>query len=189
MGSNAIPEINMSGNVAENWEFWRKRFLNYIKAAEIDKKQEATQCALLLHLIRPEGRRISTTFTFEENEQDKLTVLINKFNQHFLPRQNLSFKRYKFLPMRQNHLTLEQFITTLRDQANKCKFGKLKDSLIKYMITCGVNSNEIREKLLQNDEASLEDAIKICSAIIEAREQSTKISNGNSAEQENIQTI
>lgn len=84
---------------------------------------------------------------------------------------------------------MEQFVTTLRDQANKCKFGELKDSLIKSMITCGVNSTEIREKLLQNDEASLEEASKICNAIYEDKEQSTKMANGNgnSVETEYIQ--
>lgn len=187
-GSNAIPEMHMAGNVAENWIFWKKRFLNYIKAAEITKKEEATQCALLLHLIGPEGNRIYSTFVFAQNETDKLAPLIKKFDDHFLPRENTSFERYKFFIMRQNGSTIEQFVTALRDQANKCKFDQLKDGLIKCMLICGVNSTEMREKLLEDDSLTLEQAIHKCNAIAEAKEQSTQIRDGNK-EQDNVHAI
>lgn len=171
--------MNMPGNIAENWEFWKERFSNYITAAELNKKDETTQCALLLHLIGTEGYRIYRTFSFTEEEKNKMDVFKRKFDEHFLPRQNTAFERYKFFTMRQNGQTVEQFITSLRDQSNKCKFEKLKDSLVQSMITCGINSNEIREKLLQSDEITLDETVKVCSAITEAKAQSTQIHTGN----------
>ncbi|XP_071629550.1 LOW QUALITY PROTEIN: uncharacterized protein [Temnothorax longispinosus] len=58
--------------------------------------------------------------------------------------------------------SLEQFVVELTEQAQKCKLGDLQNSLIKCMITCGVNSNEMREKLLQDDSLTLEQAIHQC---------------------------
>lgn len=184
MSANAIEELCMNGNIAENWTFWKQRFQNYTKAAEINKKNEGTQCALLLHLIGKEGHRIYNTFTFAEEEKDKLDALLKKFDNHFLPREYTTFERYKFFNMRQRDLTIDQFVTALRDQANKCKFGQLKDDLIKCILISGVNSNEIREKLLQDDDTTLEDAVRKCNAISEAKSQSSRMYNGNSASEE-----
>lgn len=50
----------------------------------------------------------------------------------------------------------------LTEQTQKCKLRDLQDSLIKCMITCGVQRNEMREKLLQNDSLTLEEAIHQC---------------------------
>lgn len=190
MGSNAIPELQLQGNVAENWDFWRKRFENYLIASELSKKEEAVQCALLLHLIGAEGYRIYNSFTIQEEEKDNIQVLLKKFEEHFKPRSNTAFERYKFFLMRQNDMTVDQYITALRNQANKCKLEGLKDSLIKTMIVCGVNSNQIREKLLQEDseELSLDKAISLCSVMNESKAQAEKMKEP-SAPTEAVQSI
>lgn len=86
MSANAIEEMSTHGNIAQNWEFWKQRFQNYIKAAEIDKKSEGTQCALLLHLIGKEGYLIYNTFTFKDGEKNKLDV-DKEIRQPLLPKR------------------------------------------------------------------------------------------------------
>lgn len=85
--------------------------------------------------------------------------------------------------MRQWDQTVDQFVTALHDQANKCKFGEIKDDLIKCILISGVNSKEICEKLLQDESTTtLEDSVKICKAISEAKTQYSKMyNNGNTA--------
>lgn len=183
--ANALPEMCFTGNVAENWELWKSRFLNYITASEIDKKPNKVQCALLLHYIGQEGYRIYATFNLQprgEGLEVTLNDVIKKFDGHFRPRKNLTYERYKFFNIKQQSSTIEQFITTLKEQANKCNFDKLKDSLIKCALICGVNNNEIREQLLQKDELSLDDSIKLCTVIEESREQCKKIQNSGTSD-------
>lgn len=72
----------------------------------------------------------------------------------------------------------EQFITSLREQALKCKFEKLHDSLMKCMIITGINNLTVREKLLQDDDITLDNAIKLCGAIEKAKQQTNIINNG-----------
>ncbi|CAL1678219.1 unnamed protein product [Lasius platythorax] len=71
--------------------------------------------------------------------------------------------------------SLEQFVVELTEQAQKCKLNDLRNSLIKCMITCGVQSNEIREKLLQDDSPTLEEAIHQCKVMEKAKIQSKEM--------------
>ncbi|KAF2891959.1 hypothetical protein ILUMI_14214 [Ignelater luminosus] len=124
--SRGISPIRMDGNVAENWRIWRSRFENYLKATEIRKKTAEVQCAQLLHLIGKEGFKIYKTFDIKEDEKDKLEVLLNKFDAHFLPKENLTYERYLFMMKRQQERQiLEDFTTELVEQAQKCKLGDL----------------------------------------------------------------
>ncbi|XP_039312018.1 uncharacterized protein LOC120359255 [Solenopsis invicta] len=71
--------------------------------------------------------------------------------------------------------SLEQFVVELTEQAQRCKLGDLQNSLIKCMIICGVQSNEIREKLLQDDSLTLEEAIHKCKVLEKAKVQSKEM--------------
>lgn len=174
--ANALPEMCLEGNVAENWKLWKGRFINYVKASEVDKKDNGVKCALLLHYMGQECYRIYTTFNIPEDEQAMpLKDLIKKFDDHFQPRKNLTYERYKFFNLKQQSATLENYVTTLKEQANMCEFGDLKDGLIKCTLISGVNNNEIRERLLQKDEMSLDDCVNLCAVIEQAREQSRKM--------------
>ncbi|XP_024876805.1 uncharacterized protein K02A2.6-like, partial [Temnothorax curvispinosus] len=120
-------------------------------------------------------------------EKDKITILFEKFEAHFLPKENLPYERYKFFSYRQQPgQTLEQFITELKQRAMKCKLGELQDSLIKTMIICGVNNSTIREQLLQKDELTLDKAIEQCLIIEMSKARSDAIegaqTNGNSVD-------
>lgn len=123
--ARGISPMRMTGNIAENWQMWRCRFENYLKASEVSKKPQETQCAQLLHYIGKEGFKIYKTFALSESEKDKLLILLEKFEAHFLPKENLSYERYIFFTLRQKSgQSLEQFVVELTEQAQKCKLGE-----------------------------------------------------------------
>lgn len=78
-----------------------------------------------------------------EGEEIPLPNLIKKFDEHFQPRQNVTYERYKFFTAREQGSIIEKFKASLKEQANKCDFVNLNDSLTKCMLICGVNNNEI----------------------------------------------
>lgn len=179
--ARGISCLQMNGNVAENGRIWISRFRNFLCTTKLERKPENVRCAQLLHYIGEDGYRIYKTFKFEDEEVDKLEILIKKFENHFLPKENLSYERYTFFNLRQKHgQSIEQFMTTLKKQAIKCKFEKLHDTLVKCMIMTGVSNSKIREKLLQDDEITLDEVIKLCLTVKKAKEQTSIINNGNS---------
>ncbi|XP_031359293.1 uncharacterized protein LOC116182874 [Photinus pyralis] len=161
-----VAPLKITGNTAENWIIWRARFENYLIAAEINKKDEKTQCAQLLHYIGEDGFKIYTTFQFADNEKDKIKVLLEKFQSHFEGKQNISYERYKFFSLKQlEGQTTENFVTELKTQAGKCKLDQLQDSLTVTMIICGIRNVHVREKLLQEDNLELDKAVELCRVI------------------------
>lgn len=71
-------------------------------------------------------------------------------------------------------------MTDLKNKAQSCEFGTLKNGLVKDILTCGLINENIREKLLQNDDLDLDGAIKLCISIENSREQSNLITNKSS---------
>lgn len=190
MDFRGIPPMSMSGNLAENWRFWRQRFQTYLVATEVAKKDEATQCAQLLTLIGDEGMRIFNTFDFEDTEKDKIKPLFEKFETHFNPRKNLTFERHIFLTCKQNdYHSVEQYITVLKNLSLSCELGNLRESLIKDVMICGIKSESLREKLLQADCERLEDAIKICVTSQSVKEKNKLISNGSSSSENQVDFV
>lgn len=175
----------MSGNLSENWKFWKQRFNTYLKATEICKKDESTKCAQLLTLIGDEGIRIYNTFTWNPDEEETLESLQEKFDAHLNPKKNLSFERHKFFTYRQAEgQTIEQFITELKNLSLSCEFGNLRESLVRDILICGIRSTFLREKLLQEDIATLEKAVQTCNNFESTRKQNRQISNGLGKENE-----
>lgn len=154
-----IGPLRMDGNIAENWRKWKQRWTLYAKASGVDAKDEETQCAVFLHTIGDEALEVYDTFTFTESEENKIEPLIGKFDAYCSPKKNVTYERYLFFSCGQNGRSIDAFVTDLRTKAKTCEFGTLQDSLIKDRIVCGIDSKGIRERLLRNNELTLEVAI------------------------------
>lgn len=71
--------------------------------------------------------------------------------------------------------TIENFISELKKLTEKCKFENLNDSMIVTAIACGINNNMIRERLLQEDNPTLERTIDLCHIIDTSKVRSEAI--------------
>lgn len=178
MNDKTLSAMNMHGNLKQNWQKWIDRFKNYLIAADIKAKPEATQCAILLHYIGEECFEIYKTFIFDESEQNKIDILIKKFEDYFNPKRNITFERHLFF-MRSQHQdeSIDQYVTDLKNIAANCEFGDLRASLIRDRIVCGVTNLSLREKLLEEDDLSLEKTLNICRAMELSKQQAQEISN------------
>ncbi|XP_074036721.1 uncharacterized protein [Leptinotarsa decemlineata] len=166
------------GNVADKWKFWIQKFNNYLKANEIDKKEEDVQCAQFLQYIGDEGIRIFNTFKFKKEEQNRIKPLIREFDNFFQPQTNLVYERHKFFTRRQMEgESLQQFITDLKNKAKSCAFSDLEESLVCSMLIIGLLSDQLRERLLENSDMTLKKAESVCLAVQESRKQGQEITS------------
>ena len=84
-------------HLAEAWRKWQKQFRTYHTAAELSKKNPATQVAILLNVAGPEAQEIFDTFTFGEGEDHgDLDTVLRKFEEYCNPRKNTVFERHQF---------------------------------------------------------------------------------------------
>ena len=156
-------QLQMEGNLAKNWKEWGRSFDVYAMATELYKKPEPVQCATFLHMAGPAAQRVYATLTFADDEKDKLQVLKTKFKQYCEPKRNLSVLRYMFNSRSQKvDEPFDTYLTTLKSLVRECEFGDIENSLLRDRIVCGVKDTKTREKLLQEENLTLEKCVNIC---------------------------
>ena len=64
----------------------------------------------------------------------------------------------------QGDTSFNQYLTELKLKAKSCEFAQLQESLIRDRVVCGNTSKTLRERLLREDDISLEKAAQLCLA-------------------------
>ena len=102
--------------------------------------------------------------TFNLNEEDRVDVVkvLQEFETRCLPVSNVIYEGY-ILNKRAQEAgeSLDHYITEVMKQAELCKYGNLKDELIRDRLVSGIKEDRIREKLLSKKDLTLEKAIQI----------------------------
>ena len=156
--------LEMSGNLSENWKKFRQEFELYLVASGLDTKTDKQKVALLLHVAKKQAIDVYNTFSFEVDTPNYDTV-VAKFESYCNPKKNETYERFVFNSRNQAAgESFEAFLTDVKTKAKTCGFGVLKDSMVRDRIVLGVTSQRVRERLLREEELSLDTAVKICKA-------------------------
>ena len=177
--------INFDGNnVADAWEKFYEQFEWYLCAIGLDEASDMRKISLFLNVAGAEAQRIFGTFTFVEGTDDpkKYADVINKFTNFCMPKKNLVYERYVFnICVQKEGQNVDSYVTELRHKAQTCDYGELKDSLIRDRIVVGINSTQLKEKMLQDKDLSLESAVSRCKSAEMTQRQMQVIQEKGSA--------
>lgn len=171
-----IPGIlSFEGNIAENWRRWKTKFGNYMLASGADKKAENVKIAILTNIIGDEAEEKFETFTISDENKQKYEEVIKSFENYCVPkRKNESINRHIFMLRNQEEgESYDQFVTSLKKLSSSCNFGQLRDSLIKDRIIGGIRNVNLKDRLLREDDLTLEKCETLCKAA-EAAEMQLK---------------
>ena len=96
-----------------------------------------TTISLLIRHWKCRERNTSTLhFYFRQEENDKFTPLLAKFENYCIPKKNLTMKRHTFNTRVQRSTELiDQFVTDLKIIAINCEIEAIKDDLIRDRYT------------------------------------------------------
>lgn len=156
------PPLRTNGEISKNWQGFKQRFELFLTASETSGKprKEATKTALLLSIAGEEAIEIFNTFEYqqEEDSSDYKTV-VQKFDAYFAGQSNEVHERYVFRSRIQKPgEPFEHFVRDLKTQAASCNFGSLKESMIRDQIVYGTTDSNLREKLLRDNNLTLQKA-------------------------------
>ena len=169
----------MEGSVSENWRQWIQQFRLYSNATGRDKKSEEIQCSTLLTVAGEEAVEVYKTFDFPKEETNKTEILIKKFERYFTPKKNVTFERHVFNTRNQGTSEkIDSYVTEHRKLAKACEFAQLHDSLIKDRIVCGIKSDDVKARLLRENDLTLEKALNICRSTELSKTQLKNIVDG-----------
>lgn len=120
---------------SSEWTRWIRRFERFRIATELDKKEEAKQVNALIYTMGDEADDIITSFGLSEPEMKSYETVRNKFENHFIAKRNVIFKRAKFnVRVQGENELVEDFITDLH-------------CLIRDRIVVGLRNKKLSEKL------------------------------------------
>ena len=148
----------------------------YLTASESKSKPDDVKTCRLLSAISPKASEIYYTFTFEEEDDAmKFDNVIERFDQYFTSKKNVTYMRYKFFSCNQSEgQNIYAYVTELRKRAEHCEFAELKSSLIRDKIVTGIHDKKTQERLL-----SLEKALQICRAAEEIKIQTGEMAGSS----------
>lgn len=173
--------MQLTGNLADNWKRFKQRFNIYLAASGAGGNDEKLKASIFLHVIGEDALDIYDSFQLNEANL-MLTALMDKFEEYFVPKQNVTFERYKFFTHSQKQgVPFDQYLAELHTLSKTCEFGTLKDSLDRDRIVCGTQDNALHERLLRETGLTLEKCVTTCRAAETTRAQAMELRREESA--------
>ena len=132
----------------ENWTKWIRRFERFRQASGLASKSEENQVNTLVYSMGDEADDILASFGLTEDEKKVYDTVKGKFESYFIRRRNVIFERAKFNRRDQKEgESVDSFITALHGLAEHCKFGVLREEMIRDRIVVGLKDLALSEKL------------------------------------------
>ncbi|XP_050504398.1 uncharacterized protein LOC126883193 [Diabrotica virgifera virgifera] len=155
---SAPSEFNFS--LPGSWNQWKKRLERYMS-----KQRKLTQFNLT-------------------PAQQVYSIIIEKFDAHFIPQKNVIFERFKFnTRSQQPGESVDAYITALHSLAEHCSYGALKDELIRDRIVVGVLDVKVSERL------QLQKNLTLGEAVLTVRQAELQNSQNRILRQERVQEV
>lgn len=141
----------------QSWLQWKKRFVRYMKVSGLQHKDEDEKVNLFIYIMGEEAEEV---LLLAKEAPRTLDDAIKHFDQHFIPRKNTIFERFKFNSRVQNPgESIDNFITSLHSLAEHCDYGNLREDLIRDRIVVGMADNKTSERLQLQSTLTLAEAI------------------------------
>ena len=114
---------------------------------------------MLIHCLGTEGQRIYSTLPLETDDYGGSVSALEKY---FEPKLNVVAERYRFRQRAQAvGESTDHYVASLRELVKKCKFGTFENEMLRDQIVEKTNSTRIRERLLMEEDLTLDRALAL----------------------------
>jgi hypothetical protein len=150
-------------NLVAQWRDFSEEFDTWLMAVGKSDAPDLQKLALLLLSMGKEYRTVfNRSLGLSDEEKKKFDTVRTKFDLYFEPMKLKKGYITQFQTRKQGeNETLQQYITELREIADKCEFGAVLNTQLSVAISNGVKDLKLREKLWTQD-LELDDIIKKC---------------------------
>jgi len=166
MAQSLIPppsKMDMRGNIASNFKYFKSSWTNYCVATAIVDKAAVVQVATLLTIMGKECYEVYENLPITDEERKDPKKILDKLGEHFEPRRNTIYERYMFNSSTQDTTeSIEQYVNRLRKLSSTCEYGVLLDEMLRDRIVIGVHDSHIRARLLREKDLTLQRAYDVC---------------------------
>ncbi|KAK7106805.1 hypothetical protein V1264_018019 [Littorina saxatilis] len=155
------PPANFDFVRPAGWAEWRQRFGRYRVASKLMKEDGEIQVSSLIYSMGNEAEKIFSQFNLNAEDSKKYDVVLGKFNEYFLPKNNVIHERAKFQRREQKEEeSVEQYIRALYELSEYAEFAE-KETTIRDRLVLGVVDKELSQKLQLESDLDLQKAMRI----------------------------
>ena len=160
------PRLELKSNLAKTWKSWKQLWDAYETVTGLNEKDSKLRVATFVTCIGPDALDIHNGLPFQNDEEKgDMNKILELWNSYCIGETNIIYERYKFNNRNQDlNESIDTYASALRALASTCDFGELKDQLIRDRIVCGMQSNAVRRKLLQEPKLTLGRCLDVCRA-------------------------
>lgn len=163
MATSAVqitPPDSFDFSNSANWPKWIRRFERFRIASGLIDKPDEYQVNSLLYTLGDTADDILSVLPLSEADKKNFDKVKSAFETHFVGTHNVIYERAKFnLRMQEQGESAESFITSVHTLAENCKFGALRDELIRDRIVVGIRDKKLSERLQLDSTLTLKSAI------------------------------
>ena len=148
--------MSIKGDVVENWRDFETSWDYYTIATDLRSKETTDAgkeivAATLCTVMGPKSKKIMNSLpSLTDADKKNPKRIIEELRKYFVPQRNVLYERFVFNSATQKPSeTVDEYVVRLRQLANSCEFGDLKDSLIRDRIVIGTSDENGRERLLR----------------------------------------
>lgn len=191
--STAVPSpppfLSVNGEPPIPFETWQKNFQNYMIVIQAtgDAWPETRRRAVLLHCLGTEGQRLFYTLPDQGNTFDEAMTALKK---HFVPKVNVVACRHTFRQRVQRaDETITQYVAALRALSAPCTFGQMESKMLRDQLIANAALSAVRDKLLLEEDLTLEKAITIACQVEAAVKNSSLLCHSTVNATNSVQAI
>ena len=179
-GNVPLPRpLSLQGDMKENWSVFKQLWDNYEIITGLEHESDRLRIAHFMTAIGSDAVKVQNGFAFSSDDDKKnFTIVLKLWNEYCNGRTNVTYERYKFnVCTQRKDESFENYYIRLRSLASTCEYGRLTDQLIKDRIVVGIVDENVRKRLLQEQNLNLQLCLDICRAHEASKVQSQAMSS------------
>ena len=174
------PTLDLSVDRYSTWRTWRKKWEDFSTITGVQKEEEKAYIAAVIRYTFTDGtRNIYESLNLSQEDNNKRDIIIGRLEEFAKGLVNETLERHIFNSRKQedgecfdNSLTELKLLSRNCNYCEGCYPGLLRDRIV-----AGNQSDVGRNKLLSENELTVEKAINICRASKKASEVMESLKN------------
>ena len=151
-----LPPMELKGDLASNWQFFKVQWEDYITTTESAGKNESIKALLLKTAMGWDCLNVLKSINLSPIESHNSKACLQALENYFKSAKYEVYERFKFYTCNQGPNELvDQCLTRLRHLSQSCNFGVILDSMLRDHLILGTKDKKAEAHLLKEKNVDL----------------------------------